>query len=88
MTKIKSQIDIINPIIENINDGYDKEAWEYSPEKITKMEAIIYDWIVDNYGFPLAKDSRCKAKRLIEIIHDHLVRDYKQSYQVVYCCEE
>jgi len=88
MTKNKSQFDIIDPIIENEYYGYDKEAWEYSPEKITKMEAIVYDWLVDNYGFPLAKDSHGKLKRLIKTIHEHLLNDYKQSYEVIYCCEE
>ena len=88
MTEIKSQIEISNPIIENAYYGYDKEAWEYSPEKITKIEAIVYDWLVDNYGFPLAKDSHAKLKRLIDKICTYLIQDYKQSYEVIYCCEE
>ena len=84
MTEIKSQIEIIDPIMDNNLDGYEPDECEYAPKKISKIEAIIYDWVVDNFGTSEAMSPSWNITMLAEAIHENLNDNYEQSNTVVY----
>ena len=86
MTENESQIDIdiIDPIVDNNLDGYEPDECEYAPKKISKIEAIIYDWVVDNFGTSEAMSPSWNITMLAEAIHENLNDNYEQSNTIVY----
>ena len=86
MTENESQIDIdiIDPIMDNNLDGYKPDECESAPKKISKIEAIIYDWVVDNFGTSEAMSPSWNITMLAKAIHENLNDNYEQSNTVVY----
>ena len=66
-------------------DPYERTKRQvYAPKKISKIEAIIYDWVVDNFGTSEAMSPAWNITMLAEAIHENLNGDYEQSNTVVY----
>ena len=84
MTENKSQIDIIDPIIENNLEGYEPDECEYAPKKISKIEGLIYWWIFANYGPFLAKMPIIDIRKLSEYLHLCLFDEIEFHIPVVY----
>ncbi len=76
--------ELIDPFIDNNLDGYEPDECEYAPKKIRKIEAIIYDWVRDNFGCSEAEAPSWNINYLAEEIHDNLNGDYEQSHTVLY----
>ena len=61
----------------------DREEMEI-PEKVSKVEAIIYDWVATNYGPAEAQEGSWNINQLAEYVEQNIDTDYKQKYTVQY----
>lgn len=62
----------------------DSELYEV-PENVTPIEAMIYDWVTDNYGSSEAECASWNIAELAGYIHKQLdAGKYTQKYTVKY----
>lgn len=54
------------------------------PEKVSKLEAIIYDWVYENFDHSEAEDPSWNISMLAEEIEEKLNTKYKQKHTVAY----
>lgn len=54
------------------------------PKKVSKVEAIIYDWVVTNYGSAEAQEGSWNINQLAEYVEQNIDTDYEQKYTVQY----
>ena len=86
MTANKSQIDIdiIDPIIENDLQGYELDEGEYAPKTVSRIEALIYEWLCGR----TIMDSLWFIRDLSEYLHRALFDMDIELGPVVYMSEE
>ena len=86
MKENESQIDIIDPIIENkpISGDYWKNKEFYTPKTIRRLHAMIYDWLCNHYGPEEAQNPYWSIVALANYLHENLLDDYEQQDPVVY----
>ena len=87
MTKNKSQIDIIDPIIENDLKGYELDEGEYAPKTVSRIEALIYSWVVYYFGKGEAMSPSWSITALAEDLHGSLLNDNIPLKPVIYLNE-
>ena len=88
MTENKSQIDIIDPIMDNNLDGYEPDECEYAPEKVSLIEALIYNWVRNNFGRSEAMEPSWNISALAEYLHNNLLKDNLSLGNVIYINED
>ena len=90
MAKNKSQIDIdiIDPILENNLENYELEEDEYAPEKVSLIEALIYNWVRNNLGRSEAMEPSWNISALAEYLHNNLLKDNLSLGNVIYINED
>ena len=84
MTKNKSQIDIIDPIINNNLNGYEPGEHEYAPPKITQLEALIYYWVYSNIGMRYARLPLFDIHELAQFLREYLFEDVELNIPLIY----
>jgi len=87
MARNASQIEIIDPIINNNLGHYELDEDEYAPKNITKIEALIYNWVETNFGSSEAMSPSWKITELAEYLHNNLLNDKLSLRPVVYLNE-
>lgn len=79
--------DIKEHRIENsgIDLDYCKECLDLNvPTEVSKTEAIIYDWVYENYGESEVQLPAYDLTKLAKYINDNINTDYKQQHAVAY----
>lgn len=66
-----------------INEIIDADMYEV-PRDISKTEAIIYDWVVDNFGESEAEDPSWNIRALAQHIDEQSIGEYEQQNTVKY----
>ena len=84
MTENKSQIDVIDPIIKNDLRGYKLREDEYAPKTVSRIEALIYEWLCGR----TIMDSLWIIRDLSEYLHRALFDMDIELGPVVYMREE
>lgn len=84
MTENKSQIDVIDPIIKNDLRGYKLREDEYAPKTVSRIEALIYEWLCGR----TIMDSLWFIRDLSEYLHRALFDMDIELGPVVYMREE
>ena len=93
-------MDLLDPMIENIyeeipeeckddvkevDDGYLWVFEEYFyPKEVSKLHAIIYDYVCDGFGQNEAENPTWDIYSLAKHIHKTLGKPYKQKHRVGY----
>ena len=54
------------------------------PVEVSKTEAIIYDWVYENYGESEVELPSYDLTKLAKYINDNINTDYKQQHAVAY----
>lgn len=54
------------------------------PTEVSKTEAIIYDWVYENYGESEVQLPSYDLTKLAKYINDNINTDYKQQHAVAY----
>ena len=70
----------------DLNHRFDEEDLKTMeiPEKVSKLEAIIYDWVYENFDHSEAEDPSWNISMLAEDIEEQLNKPYKQKHTVAY----
>ncbi len=70
----------------DLNRRFDDEDLEVMeiPEKVSKLEAIIYDWVYEHFDHSEAEDPSWNISMLAEEIEEKLNKPYKQKHTVAY----
>ena len=84
MTENKSQIDVIDPIIKNDLRGYKLREDEYAPKTVSRIEALIYEWLCGR----TIMDYLWFIRDLSEYLHRALLDTEEPLDPVVYLREE
>ena len=79
MTESKTQIDIIDPIMENDLGDYKPYEDEYAPKTFSRIEGLIYQWSLNT-----CFEQRVYIRELAEFLHDNLLDKRVQLGPVVY----
>ena len=75
-------MNVHDPMIHNCTLATDGE-YVY-PEKVRIIQAIIFDWVCDEYGEDAARNPIWDIPALAKYIHDNLCCYYEQKYCVSY----
>jgi len=71
---------MVNNKIEEIIDTDEYEV----PKDISRTEAFIYDWVVDNFGESEAEDPSWNIHALAQAIDEADLNNYEQQHTVKY----